>query len=357
MAVLKTFFALARLLVITFRQRKKGRLLAVNTIKSLMFLLMVLLVPPSLHANMQMTALTIYGHAKSREKLAVVERFNDETSYFLVGKLNEKLSDGGRFLSLRNNKVVYLGNRSFFPKVARNKDKAIPITVAAALLCKAAGLRLVMAIPKEIDSELYLVTRGAPEMLLKELCNEHNLFIQRIKDTVFISKQKMIIDNWELAKETDFSYYCSEVVGEVIDKAWPTVSIGKGGKADWSGQKNIQITVVGDKLDIRLLRTLVPQMIEGTKTKGLSEEKIQKVLCKVKRATKARKYRAAKILLVKLIKRTKPKALYYNLLFKVMWKAGAKKAACKALKKSLKLEPTNKYARKMIKRIMKSRAA
>ena len=93
--------------------------------------------------------------------------------------------------------------------------------------------------------------------------------------------------------------------------------------------------------------------VVAKKASKISKEKAIRVFKKVKVLAKKGETKKAALLLRKLIKRTNPNPKLSNTLAKLYWKLGARKRAVKCLKYSLKVDPSNKFARNRLMKIKK----
>jgi len=91
-----------------------------------------------------------------------------------------------------------------------------------------------------------------------------------------------------------------------------------------------------------------------TASANLSPKKAARVFGRVRTLAAAGRTKDAGSLLLRLIKRSKPTPGYYNALAKLYWKLGAKTKAVKALKHTLRADPSNAYARRTLRNIKKT---
>ena len=92
---------------------------------------------------------------------------------------------------------------------------------------------------------------------------------------------------------------------------------------------------------------------KGAKASKVSKAKAAKVFKTVKVLAKNGETKKAAVLLHKLIKRTDPNPHLFNAMAKLYWKLGAKKRAVRCLKYTLKIDPSNKFARERLTKIKK----
>ena len=113
-------------------------------------------------------------------------------------------------------------------------------------------------------------------------------------------------------------------------------------------------TSISKKIDNTEKATLVTRKEKANSAnskKVVSPEKAKLIIKRVKALVKAGRTKDAAKLMLKLVKHSEPDYRYYNLLSKLCWKAGAKKKAVLCLKKSVKLNPDNPYAKSILKKL------
>ena len=296
--------------------------------------------------------LTIYHPNANGEPIAVLRNSDGSSNPYLIGGINEKLADGGFILSMRNDKVVYMGEKSFFPKIATNQRKPIPLSVAAVLLCKSMGLNLVMVIPKSADEELCTIGNDKPEKELEKFCKERKLKSKKSGKTVFIGEHDYETKGWQLTSSTARAFRSPPLIACKVKQVMRALTCQKYFLAANEDSEDLKVTILGEDLDKRLSAIAIAKLAGFEELQRPSVAKVRKVYKRALDAARAGDLKTAKKLLVKLINRAKPRARYYNLLFKVYWRAGARKSAYKALEGALKVDPMNEYARRMHKRVI-----